>query len=85
MHVICSKGRRQGTRPAQLAAGVAVAALALSACAASAGTSGRGVPARAGCACRGAVISVVPVASFSATRLAAALKSIGLPSTEMVR
>ena len=80
MHVICSKGRRQGTRPAQLAAGVAVAALALCACAASVGTSGRGMPARPGCACRGAVISVVPVASFSATRLAAALKSIGLPS-----
>jgi len=80
MHVICSKGCRQGTRPARLAAGVAVAALALSACAASAGSSGRGVPARPGCACRGQVISVAPVASFSAPKLAAALKSIGLPS-----
>jgi hypothetical protein len=80
MHVICSKGRRRGPRPARLATGVAAVALGLSACAASAGTVGRNMPAQPGCVCRGAVISVAPVASFSATRLAAALNSIGLGS-----
>jgi hypothetical protein len=80
MHVICSKGRRQGTRPALLAAAVAAVALALSACAAHADTAQGNVPAGPGSTCRGAVINVVPVASFSATRLAQALKSLGLGS-----
>jgi hypothetical protein len=80
MHVICSKGRRQGTRPAWLATGVAAVALALAACSARADTTGPSVPARQGCVCRGAVISVAPVASFSAPTLAAGLKSIGLGS-----
>jgi hypothetical protein len=38
------------------------------------------MPARPGCACRGAVISVVPVASFTAATLAGSLTSIGLGS-----
>jgi hypothetical protein len=79
MHVIYSN-RRRGMRHARLAGAATTVALALSACAASAGTAGRNVQAGPGCACRGAVISVTGIASFSATTLDQALKSIGLGS-----
>jgi hypothetical protein len=78
MHLITSTGRRRGIPYARLAGGVAAVALALSAGTASAGTAGRSLPSRPGCACRGAVVSVVPVASFSATRLTRYLRSLRL-------
>jgi len=80
MYFISSKGRRPSVRRAWLVSGVAAAALALSAGSASAGTPGRGVPTGPGCACRGQVVNVIPVASFSATKLAQYLKSITLSS-----
>jgi hypothetical protein len=80
MHFITSNGRRRGMPYARLAGGVAAVALALSAGTASAGATGHSVPGRPGCACRGAVVSVVPVASFSAPQLAQSLKNLGLGS-----
>jgi hypothetical protein len=80
MHVISANHLRRGRRHARLAGGVAAITLALTTCAAPADGTGPGVPARHGCVCRGEVVSVVPVASFSAPALAAALKSIGLGS-----
>ena len=75
MHFITSNGHRWGMRHARLAAGLAAVALALSVGTARADTAGRSVPGRPGCACRGAVISVVPVASFSAAKLSRSLKA----------
>jgi hypothetical protein len=80
MYPISSQGRRWGRWHARLAASAAAVALALGAGCARADNTGPGVPAGQGCVCRGAVISVAPVASFSAAQLAAALKSIGLGS-----
>jgi dienelactone hydrolase len=80
MHFISSPGRCRARWHARLAAGLVAIALAFSACAAQAGTTRPGVHARPGCACRGAVISTVLVASFSATRLARSLRSLGLGS-----
>ena len=80
MHFISANHLRWGRRRARLAGGVAAIALALTACAAPADSAGPGAPARHGCLCRGAVVSVVPVVSFPAPALAAALKSIGLGS-----
>ena len=80
MYPISANGRRRGTWHARLAGSIAAAALALTACSARAENTGPSVPATQGCVCRGAVISAVPVASFSAAKLAAGLKSIGLGS-----
>jgi len=80
MHFISWPGRGRVIRHGWLACGVAAVALALTAGAARADNTGPSVPARQGCVCRGAVISVAPVASFSAAKLAAGLKSIGLGS-----
>jgi hypothetical protein len=66
MHFISSSGRRRGMRHARLVGGVAAVALGLSVGAARADATWRSVPDWRGCACRGAVVSVVPVASFSA-------------------
>src|SRR6516165_8993653 len=80
MHFISSPGRGRARRHGWLACGVAAVALALTACSARADNTGPSVPARQDCVCRGAVISVAPVASFSAAKLAAGLKGIGLGS-----
>jgi len=80
MYPISSNDRRRGRWHARLAASAAAVALALSAGAARAETAGRNMPAQPSCVCRGQVISVDPVASFSAAKLAAGLKSIGLGS-----
>ena len=80
MYPISSHDRRRGRWHARLAASAAAVALALSAGAARAETAGRNMPAQPSCVCRGQVISVDPVASFSAAKLAAGLKSIGLGS-----
>jgi hypothetical protein len=81
MHFISSNGRRRGMRHVRRACGVAAVALALGGgVTARADATGRSVPDWPGCACRGAVVSVVPVASFSAPKLAQALKGLGLGS-----
>ena len=80
MYPISSHGRRRGRWHARLAGSIAAVALALTASSARADNTGPSVPATQGCVCRGAVISAVPVASFSAAKLAAGLKSIGLGS-----
>ena len=80
MYPISSHDRRRGRWLARLAASAAAVALALSAGAARAETTGRNMPAQPSCVCRGQVISVVPVVSFSATTLAQYLKRIGLGS-----
>jgi hypothetical protein len=80
MQFISLNARGPGLRHARLAAGVAAVALVLGACAAQAGTAGRSASPRPGCTCRGALVSVVPVASFTATKLTRSLQSIGLGS-----
>jgi len=80
MYPISSHGRRRGRWHARLAASAATVALALSAGAARAENTGRNMPAQPGCVCRGQVVSVVPVASFSAAGLVQYLKSITLGS-----
>ena len=69
MYPISSHDRRRGRWLARLAASAAAVALALSAGAARAETTGRNMPVQPSCACRDAVISVVPVASFSAAAM----------------
>ena len=80
MHFISSPGRGQAIRYGWLTCGVVAVALALTASAARADSTGPSVPARHGCVCRGEVVSVVPVASFSAAQLGQYLKSIQLGS-----
>ena len=80
MYPTSSHDRRRGRWHARLAASAAAGALALSACAAGAETTGRDMPAQPSCVCRGSVISVDPVASFSAAKLAQYLKIIKLGS-----
>jgi hypothetical protein len=80
MQFISLNARGPGLRHARLAAGVAAVALMLGACAAQAGTAGRSAPPRPGCTCWGVLVSVVPVASFTATKLTRSLQSIDLGS-----
>jgi dienelactone hydrolase len=81
MHFVCANGRRRGKWHARLAGGVAAVALALSVGGARADSTAASVPDGHGSAWRGAVVSVVPVTSFSATELAAYLDNIDLPSS----
>src|SRR5262249_53441262 len=83
-YFISSPGRGRAMRRGGLACGVAALALALTAGAARADNTGPSVSARQGCVCRGAVISGVPVASFSAPKLARDLKSLPLGSWSAV-
>jgi len=69
MYSISPHGRRRGRWHARLAASAAAVALALSAGAARGETTGRTMPAQPNCLCRGQVISVVPVSSFSAAAM----------------
>ena len=80
MHFISAPSRGPAIRHGWLACGIAVVALALTAGSARADNTGPSVPARQSCVCRGAVISVAPVASFSAAKLAQYLKIIKLGS-----